>query len=159
MAESDVPSAAVVRRQRRRRRRRRPRPARRRCPQPHAEPDAATACSQESRTPQVKKKSIQELHIDELLDAMMELQGASDLHIASASRPIIRADGDLEPLAYENMTPLDVQQMMYGILTDEQIQKFESTWELDFSYALRQEAPASASTSSRTKAASPPPCV
>ena len=41
---------------------------------------------------------------------------------------------------YENCTPLDVQQMMYAILTDEQIQKFESTWELDFSYALQKRA-------------------
>ncbi len=38
------------------------------------------------------------------------------------------------------MTPLDIQQMMYAILTDEQIQKFESTWELDFSYALQKKA-------------------
>jgi twitching motility protein PilT len=30
--------------------------------------------------------------------------------------------------------------MMYAILTDEQIQKFESTWELDFSYALQKKA-------------------
>jgi len=30
--------------------------------------------------------------------------------------------------------------MMYAILTDEQIQKFESNWELDFSYALQKKA-------------------
>ncbi len=95
---------------------------------------------QESRTPQVKKKSVQELHIDELLDAMMEMPGASDLHIAAGIPPTVRADGGLAPLAYEDMAPLDVQQMMYGILTDEQIQKFESTWELDFSYAFGKKA-------------------
>lgn len=93
---------------------------------------------QEARTP--KKKSIQEVHIEELLDAMMELPGASDLHIASGIPPTVRADGGLEQLPYEDMTPIDTQQMMYGILTDEQIQKFESTWELDFSYAFGKRA-------------------
>ena len=38
------------------------------------------------------------------------------------------------------MEPLNTQQMMYAILTDEQIQKFESTWELDFSYACQKKA-------------------
>ncbi len=86
-----------------------------------------------------KKKSVQELHIDELLDLIIDMKG-SDLHIASGIPPVIRSDGELHPTPYENMTPLDIQQMMYAILTDEQIQKFESTWELDFSYALQKKA-------------------
>jgi len=94
---------------------------------------------QESRAP-VKKKSIQDVHLDELLEAMMEMDGASDLHMTSGIPPVVRADGGLQHLLYEDMASLDVQQMMYGILTDEQIQKFESTWELDFSYALQKKA-------------------
>ena len=85
------------------------------------------------------KKSVQELHIDELLDLIIAKKG-SDLHIASGIPPCIRIDGALEPTNYENMNPLDIQQMMYAILTDEQIQKFESIWELDFSYALGKKA-------------------
>ena len=87
----------------------------------------------------VQKKSVQELHIDELLDLIIAMKG-SDLHIAAGIPPVIRADGELKPTPYENMSPLDIQQMMYAILTDEQIQKFESTWELDFSYALQKKA-------------------
>ena len=87
----------------------------------------------------IQKKSVQELHIDELLDLIIAMKG-SDLHIASGIPPVIRADGELKPTPYENMSPLDIQQMMYAILTDEQIQKFESTWELDFSYALQKKA-------------------
>jgi len=86
-----------------------------------------------------RKKSVQELHIDELLELTIDMKG-SDLHIASGIPPIIRSDGELKPTPYENMTPLDIQQMMYAILTDEQIQKFESNWELDFSYALQKKA-------------------
>ncbi len=87
----------------------------------------------------VQKKSVQELHIDELLELIIAKKG-SDLHIAQGIPPCIRTDGELEPTNYENMSPLDIQQMMYAILTDEQIQKFESTWELDFSYALQKKA-------------------
>ena len=86
-----------------------------------------------------QKKSVQELHIDELLEIIIGKNG-SDLHIASGIPPVIRVDGELEPTPYENMAPLDIQQMMYAILTDEQIQKFESNWELDFSYALQKKA-------------------
>ncbi len=87
----------------------------------------------------VQKKSVQELHIDELLELIIAKKG-SDLHIAQGIPPCIRTDGELEPTNYENMSPLDIQQMMYAILTDEQIQKFESNWELDFSYALQKKA-------------------
>lgn len=64
----------------------------------------------------------------------------SDLHIAAGIPPVIRADGQLSPTPYESCQPIDIQTMMYAILTDEQIQKFESTWELDFSYALQKKA-------------------
>lgn len=87
----------------------------------------------------VKKKAIDQIHIDELLEIVIERNG-SDLHIAAGIPPIIRADGALTPTPYESCQQIDIQQMMYGILTDEQIQKFESTWELDFSYALQKKA-------------------
>ncbi|MCW3061263.1 MAG: pilus retraction protein PilT [Capsulimonas sp.] len=89
--------------------------------------------------PQVKKKPIDQVHLDELLEVIIDM-GGSDLHIAAGIPPVIRTNGALVPTMYENCTPLDVQQMMYAILTDEQIQKFESTWELDFSYALQKRA-------------------
>jgi len=44
------------------------------------------------------------------------------------------------PMPFERFTAVDTQRMMYDILTDEQIQRFESTWELDFSYALQRKA-------------------
>ncbi len=119
-------------------------------PQPNAAPPAAVGTSavpSNGSVPQFQaravakpvKKSVQELHIDELLELIIARKG-SDLHIASGIPPCIRSEGNLEPTPYENMSPLDIQQMMYGILTDEQIQKFESTWELDFSYALQKKA-------------------
>lgn len=89
--------------------------------------------------PVAKKKPIDQIHIDELLEIVLERNG-SDLHIAAGIPPVIRVDGNLIPTPYESCQPLDIQQMMYAILTDEQIQRFESTWELDFSYALQKRA-------------------
>lgn len=87
----------------------------------------------------VKPQSLEEAHIDDLLRKMVEMDG-SDLHITVGVPPVVRADGHLEPLKYERMTAQDTQRMCYDILTDEQIQRFESTLELDFSYQVPRVA-------------------
>jgi twitching motility protein PilT len=82
---------------------------------------------------------IEETHIDDLLRTVVE-KGASDLHICVGVPPIIRMDGQLVPLPYERFSPMDSQRMMYDIISDEQIQRFEANLELDFSYALGRVA-------------------
>ena len=84
-------------------------------------------------------ESLEDLHIDELLHIVVD-RNASDLHICTQSEPVIREDGALKRLNYEKFTPVISQRMMYDILSDENIQKFESTYELDFSYALPRRA-------------------
>ena len=79
---------------------------------------------------------LDEVHIDELLTSMVEKK-ASDLHICTDLPPIIRIDGQLTPMNYEKFNPMQTQRMMYDILSDEQIQRFEDTWELDLSYSLQ----------------------
>src|SRR5437868_7048496 len=78
---------------------------------------------------------LDEAHIDDLLRLVVEWKG-SDLHMTVGVPPIIRVDGHLHPTPYERVTAQDAQRMCYDILTDEQIQRFESTLELDFSYQL-----------------------
>ncbi len=82
---------------------------------------------------------LDEAHIDDLLRLVVEWQG-SDLHLTVGVPPVIRADGHLKPTPYERVTPQDSQRMCYDILTDDQIQRFESTLELDFSYQLPRVA-------------------
>lgn len=89
--------------------------------------------------PKTPPQSLKDLHIDELLHIVVN-RNASDLHICSASPPIIREDGRLKRLHYEEFTPPEIQRMMYDIVSDEQINKFETTLELDFSYALPRRA-------------------
>ncbi|MBP5738538.1 MAG: Flp pilus assembly complex ATPase component TadA, partial [Abditibacteriota bacterium] len=83
--------------------------------------------------------SLEEIHIDHLLAEMVE-RGASDLHICTDLPPVIRIDGKLQKMNYTKFTASDTQRMLYEILTDEQIQRFEDNWELDFSYSLQKLA-------------------
>jgi twitching motility protein PilT len=70
----------------------------------------------------------------------MHEKGSSDLHIAVGIPPIIRLDGALLPIPFEKVTPQASQRLIYDILTDEQIQRFETDLELDFSYQLARIA-------------------
>jgi len=78
---------------------------------------------------------LDEVHIDDLLRLIVE-KGASDLHLAVGVPPVLRIDGKLIHTNYDRLTPRDSQRLVYDILTDEQIQRFESTLELDFSYSI-----------------------
>lgn len=82
--------------------------------------------------PQMKSA---DLHIDELLNVVVDYN-ASDLHISQDAPPVIRHDGKLKRLNYDDLIPPVIQRMLYEIISDENITKFENTLELDFSYAL-----------------------
>ncbi|HEY3298493.1 MAG TPA: type IV pilus twitching motility protein PilT [Armatimonadota bacterium] len=81
-------------------------------------------------------QTIGNAHLDDLLRIANE-RGSSDLHISVGLPPMVRVDGRLIPIPYEPVSPRDAQRLMYDILTNDQIQWFEKTKELDFSYGLR----------------------
>jgi twitching motility protein PilT len=76
------------------------------------------------------------LHIDDLLRLMAERK-ASDLHLSIGTPPTLRIDGDLMQLSTEKISPAKMNELIYNILTDEQITTFEENWELDFAYSVR----------------------
>jgi twitching motility protein PilT len=78
---------------------------------------------------------LEPLHIDELLEMLMERRG-SDLHMCVGSPPVLRVDGDLQPLNYAELTPTKIQELIYAILTDERVIEFETHYELDFAYSV-----------------------
>ena len=88
---------------------------------------------------QQQPKSLTEVHLDDLLTEMAEA-GSSDLHLAVGIPPVIRKDGGLKKLNYESFKPIVLQRVIYDILNDEQIQKFEEQWELDISYYVQDLA-------------------
>ncbi len=77
--------------------------------------------------------------IPDLLNTMYD-RGALELHLAVGIPPVMRIDGLLVPIPYEKLAPQDSQRLIYDILTDEQIQRFETELELDFSYQLARTA-------------------
>lgn len=82
---------------------------------------------------------IEHVHIEELLELVVA-NNCSDLHLAIGLPPILRLDGELKQTRYEPLTSTVLQRMVYDILSDDQIQRFEMNLELDCSYAMRQIA-------------------
>ncbi len=86
-----------------------------------------------------KRKPVEDIHLDELLEIVVE-NDASDLHLAVGLPPVLRIDGELRMARYEPLTAPIVQRILYDILSDDQIQRFETELELDCSYAMRRIA-------------------
>lgn len=77
-----------------------------------------------------------EIHLNELLAEMVEM-GASDLHLSAGLPPCVRIDGHIRPMeGYEELTPSELRQMVYAILTQRQREKFEANLELDTSHPV-----------------------
>ena len=75
-------------------------------------------------------------------DVVLEVleKNASDLHLTAGSPPMVRVRGQLTPLDYPVLTPQDVRETVYAILTNDQRQKLETDWQIDFAYAIPGKA-------------------
>lgn len=73
--------------------------------------------------------------IEELLEKLVENNG-SDLHISSALPPCMRVDGKLKRMDYPPLTPEEVENLLFPMLSNEQRRRLEQEWELDFSYGI-----------------------
>ena len=79
---------------------------------------------------------VSDVHIDDLLSMAVE-RNASDIHITAGLPPMIRLDGVIVPLPYEKLSDEESKRLVYDILKDEDLQKYEQNHELDFSYAVK----------------------
>src|SRR5918997_1167522 len=75
---------------------------------------------------------------DYLFDAIQ--MEASDLHITAGLPPMVRIHGRVQPLDYPTLTPNVTRELIYDILSNDQRQRLENEWELDFSYSLPRTA-------------------
>ena len=74
--------------------------------------------------------------IDQLLEGMETLR-ASDLHISAGSPPVARVRGEMTVLEeLPELTPDDIQQLLYRILSTEQQKRLEVDRQIDLSYAI-----------------------
>ncbi len=63
-------------------------------------------------------------------------QKASDLHLAVGVPPVVRIDGHLRNLDYPVLEANEARELIYSILSQDQRQRLETDWEVDFSYSL-----------------------
>ena len=61
-------------------------------------------------------------------------QGASDIHFAVGSPPLIRLYGELTPIKYRELAPLELEELINEILTPVQVEMFQAGNDIDFSY-------------------------
>src|SRR4051794_25950558 len=72
-------------------------------------------------------------------DLLLEVldRRASDLHLAAGAPPTVRIRGRLVPLDdFPLLTPTDTREVVYSILTNDQRQRLETDWQLDFAYGV-----------------------
>ncbi len=77
--------------------------------------------------------------LNQLLQIVREAD-ASDLHLASGSVPVIRVAGKLEKTSGKRLGAENVRALLYEILTDEQIRRFERDGDLDVAYGIEDGA-------------------
>lgn len=76
------------------------------------------------------------LTIEELVHLLVQL-GGSDLHITAGARPKIRINGILKDTQHELLDAETTQRLIYSILDNEQIARFEKNLELDLSFGIQ----------------------
>jgi twitching motility protein PilT len=73
--------------------------------------------------------------LEELLQQLVE-RGGSDLHITAGSPPKLRIDGKLVSTEHEMIDAETSQKLIYSILDNDQIVRFEKSLELDMSFGI-----------------------
>jgi len=61
-------------------------------------------------------------------------QGASDIHFAVGSPPLIRLYGELIPIKYRDLTSIELEELINEILSPVQLENFQAGDDIDFSY-------------------------
>src|SRR6476661_11067689 len=72
-------------------------------------------------------------------DLLMDVvaRRASDLHITAGAPPMVRVRGRLVGVeGYPKLGPTETREIVYSILTNDQRQKLETEWQIDFAYSV-----------------------
>jgi twitching motility protein PilT len=75
------------------------------------------------------------ISVEELLQQLVE-RGGSDLHVTAGAPPKIRIDGKLISTEHAVLDPETTQKLVYSILDNTQIARFEKDLELDMSFGI-----------------------
>jgi twitching motility protein PilT len=87
------------------------------------------------KTPRTVKVADAELDLRHLLKIAVD-KNASDLLLTAGVAPSVKVNNKVVRLQYPTLTPGQVEELIFSILTENQKQKFEEQSELDFAYSL-----------------------
>ncbi len=73
--------------------------------------------------------------IDTFLKVMQEAD-ASDLHLSAGNKPVLRINGSLQEARHRELNEDEVRILVYELLTDTQIKRFEEKGELDCAHTI-----------------------
>src|ERR1041385_6404746 len=77
--------------------------------------------------------------IDAFFD-LMDKEGASDLHLAAGSQPILRVRGEMQRIKFPALENDELKSMLYEIAPEFKIKVFEETGDVDFGYEIPGKA-------------------
>jgi len=76
-------------------------------------------------------------------DLLLEVidRRASDLHLSAGARPTVRVRGRLVALEeYPVLSPAQTREIVYSFLSNDQRQRLETDWQIDFAYQIPDRA-------------------
>src|SRR6266480_4029705 len=73
--------------------------------------------------------------LDKFFNLMIEV-GASDLHLAAESQPIVRVRGQMERIDHPALDSDHLKKMLYEIAPEQKVKTFEETGDIDFGYEI-----------------------
>ncbi len=85
----------------------------------------------EKNQAEINNSLLAQLDINKLFELTIK-KGASDLHLLVNHPPVLRIFGQIESLDMPELSAPEVTQLLYSIMSKEQIRKFEQDKELDF---------------------------
>jgi twitching motility protein PilT len=90
-----------------------------------------------SSVPPLRSKHVNK--IDSLLHVVLERK-ASDLHLAVGSPPMMRVDGEIEPIRWKTVREADYENLMVPITPPNLWEDWKLTGDTDFAYAMGDRA-------------------
>jgi twitching motility protein PilT len=73
--------------------------------------------------------------IDQFLKVLVQ-NGGSDLHLTTGSPPVMRVHGLMQRLKFRELTPKDMETLVYEIMEEEWRMRFLSEQDFDFAYEI-----------------------
>src|SRR5688572_28566934 len=77
--------------------------------------------------------------IDQFLKVLVE-SGGSDLHLTTGSPPVMRVHGHMQKFKFRELTPKDMETLVYEIMEEDWRMRFLTNMDFDFAYEIKDLA-------------------